>query len=188
MNTTIQTLAGFKHHLTDYDSVLRDFSWEKEAMFLSHLPENAGLNIGYNAVDRHVDHQNRNTVALRWIRKDRSVQNFTYGDLKNLTAQFANVLSHLGVEKGDRVFSLLGRVPEMYVSVLGSLKFGSVFCPLFSVFGPEPIFQRLSKGNAQVLLTNSVQFEKKSSLCSWCAKTTVMPWELPCNTPTPIKI
>lgn len=161
MNTRIQTLTGFKHNLTEYDSVLRDFSWEKEALLLSQLPDNGGLNMGYNAVDRHADHQNRNTVALRWIRKDRSFQNFTYGELKNLTAQFANVLAHLGVEKGDRVFSLLGRVPDMYISILGTLKYGAVFCPLFSVFGPEPIFQRLSKGNAQVLVTNSAQFEKK---------------------------
>lgn len=161
MNTNVQTATGFQHNMADYDSAIREFSWEKEALFLSKLPDNGGLNIGYNAVDRHADHQGRNAVALRWIKKDRSFQNFTYGELKNLTAQFANVLAHLGLEKGDRVFSLLGRVPELYISILGSLKYGTVFCPLFSVFGPEPIFQRLSKGNARLLVTNSAQFEKK---------------------------
>ena len=43
------------------------------------------------------------------------------------------------VAKGDRVFSLLGRIPELYFAALGTLKNGSVFSPLFSAFGPEPI-------------------------------------------------
>jgi acetyl-CoA synthetase len=122
------------------------------------LPDHQGINIAYEAVDRHADNQIRNTVALRWIRKDRSFEDFTYGELKILTSKFANVLAHLGIRKGERVFSLLGRIPEMYISVLGSLKSGVVFCPLFSVFGPEPIFQRMSKGEARVLVTTMAQF------------------------------
>jgi acetyl-CoA synthetase len=32
---------------------------------------------------------------------------------------------------------------------------------LYSVFGPEPVFQRLSKGDAKVLVTTRALFEKK---------------------------
>ena len=49
------------------------------------------------------------------------------------------MLRGLGVGSGERVFALPGRVPELYVAALGTLKNGSVFCPLFSAFGPEPI-------------------------------------------------
>ena len=55
----------------------------------------------------------------------------------------------LGVGKGDRVFSLLGRVPELYVVALGTLKNGGVFWPLFSAFGPEPIRARMAIGEAR---------------------------------------
>jgi acetyl-CoA synthetase len=48
---------------------------------------------------------------------------------------------------------LAGRVPELYVSVLGTLKYGAVACPLFSAFGPEPIRQRLDIGGGRVLVT-----------------------------------
>jgi acetyl-CoA synthetase len=41
------------------------------------------------------------------------------------------------------------------------LKITAVFCPLYSVFGPEPVFQRLSKGEAKVLVTTKELFEKK---------------------------
>ena len=49
----------------------------------------------------------------------------------------------LGVGEGGRVFILLGRVPELYVAVLGALKAKCVASPLFSAFGPEPIATRL---------------------------------------------
>jgi acetyl-CoA synthetase len=65
------------------------------------------------------------------------------------------------LHKGAPVFSLTGRIPELYITALGSLKATAVYCPLFSVFGPEPVFQRLSKGEAQVLVTTGELYEKK---------------------------
>jgi acetyl-CoA synthetase len=67
----------------------------------------------------------------------------------------------LGVAKGERVFVLAGRIPDLYLAALGSLKNTSVFCPLFSAFGPEPIFQRLKLGDAKVLVTTQRQYQQK---------------------------
>ncbi|HSN39675.1 MAG TPA: acetate--CoA ligase, partial [Burkholderiales bacterium] len=86
---------------------------------------------------------------------------FTFADLRNLTNRFANVLGNLGVAKGERVFVLCGRIPELYVSVLGTLKNRSVACPLFSAFGPEPIHTRLSIGEGSVLITTESLYLKK---------------------------
>jgi acetyl-CoA synthetase len=102
----------------------------------------------------------KDTVALRWIRKDLSTEDYTYLDFKKLTAKFANILGGLGVKNGDTVFTLMGRIPELYIAALGTLKRKAVFCPLFSVFGPEPVFQRLIRGNVKVLITTKVLFEK----------------------------
>ena len=52
-------------------------------------------------------------------------------------------------------------MPPLYVAALGTLKNRSVFCPLFSAFGPEPIFQRLSRGDARVLVTSRRLYDKK---------------------------
>jgi acetyl-CoA synthetase len=129
--------------------------------FLEGLPDGKGLNIAHEAVDRHANSSLKNTVALRWIRKDRQIKDFTYLELKGLTAKFANVLDSLGIKKGERVFSLAGRIPELYIAALGTLKKTAVFCPMFSVFGPEPIFQRLSRGDACLLVTTTALYEKK---------------------------
>ena len=150
-----------EHHLLDYEKVRTSFSWKNIAQELSGLPDSKGLNIAHEAVDRHAETEVKDTVALRFIRKDRSFQDFTYGELQKLTSKFANVLQNLGIKKGERIFSLAGRIPELYITALGTLKFTAVFCPLFSVFGPEPIFQRLSRGDASVIITTSALFEKK---------------------------
>ena len=65
------------------------------------------------------------------------------------------------ISKGDRVFSLLGRTPELYIAALGTLKNGSVFSPLFSAFGPEPIKARMSIGNAKALITSEAFYRRK---------------------------
>lgn len=67
------------------------------------------------------------------------MRDYTYADLAALSSRFANVLRALGVGKGDRVYVLAGRIPEPYVTALGTLKNRSVFSPLFSAFGPDPI-------------------------------------------------
>jgi acetyl-CoA synthetase len=71
------------------------------------------------------------------------------------------VLHKLGVQKGERVFSLLGRTPELHIAALGSLKAGAVFCPLFSAFGPEPLRARMDIGDARVLVTTAAFYRKK---------------------------
>ena len=148
-------------NLVDYEKTAAAFSWENARRELSGLPYSPGLNIAHEAVDRHAAGQRRDHVALRWLGRHGEGRDFTYGDLHTLTNQFANVLKNLGVGKGERVFVLAGRIPELYVSALGTLKNGSVFCPLFSAFGPEPIRQRVTIGDGKVLVTTAPLYTRK---------------------------
>lgn len=144
-----------------YEEICEGFSWTKEAGGLNGLPDGKGLNLAYEAVTRHAASSLKNHVALRWIRKDRTHEDFTYESLEKYSSRFANVLVRLGLKKGERVFTLLERVPELYVTALGVLKNTCVFCPLFSVFGPEPVFQRMSRGDGVILVTTQLHYEKK---------------------------
>ena len=78
-----------------------------------------------------------------------------------MSNRFANLLERLGIGKGDRVCTLAGRIPELYVTALGTLKVGAVFCPLFSAFGPEPVRVRLVKSRARLLVTTSLLYQRK---------------------------
>jgi len=128
------------------------FSWDAARAQLDGLP-GGGLNIAHEAVDRHVRAGRGERVALRFLARDGGVRDITYAALMDLTGRFANVLGRLGVGRGETVVSLLGRDPALYVAALGAMKHGSVYCPLFSAFGPEPIEARMAIGRARVLVT-----------------------------------
>jgi acetyl-CoA synthetase len=147
-------------NLVDYEPTCRDFSWAAVRLEFEGLPDGKGFNIAHEAVDRHANGPRRSHLALRWLGKDGTTRNFTYGDLKVESNKFANLLRTLGVGKGDRAFALAGRVPELYFAALGTLKNTSVFCPLFSAFGPEPVQQRLRRGDAKVLVTTERLYQK----------------------------
>ena len=151
--------AGF--NLADYDLAVREFSWDRARARLDGLPGGRGLNIAHEAVDRHAAGPRRDAVALRCVAKDDTVTDITYADLARQTSRFANVLRSLGVDRGERVFSLLTRVPALYVAALGTLKNASVFSPLFPAFGPEPIRERLRIGDAKVLVTSAELYQRK---------------------------
>jgi len=148
-------------NLANYDVTYQVFSWQAVQKAFNGLPAGKGLNIAYEAVDRHAQGQRAHQVALRWLGAEGAVREFTYIDLQEQSNRFANVLQQLQVGKGDRVFVLAGRIPELYIAALGTLKNTSVFCPLFSAFGPEPIFQRLQRGDAKVLVTTARLFNQK---------------------------
>ncbi len=148
-------------NLVNYEQTRAAFSWETARRTLDGLSGGRGLNIAHEAVDRHAAGARRDHLALRWLGKRGEVRDFTYGELGAVTNRFANVLRRLNVGKGDRVFLLAGRIPELYISALGTLKNGSVFCPLFSAFGPEPIRQRLSIGDGKVLVTTTTLYKRK---------------------------
>ena len=147
-------------NLSDYEEYAKTFSWAQARGLLDGLP-GGGLNIAYEAVDRHVLAGRGGKLALRWIGRDGRVLDFTYSALSAAVNRFGNVLAQRGIRKGGRVFSLLGRVPELYIAALGTLKNGSVFSPLFSAFGPEPVKARMAIGEAQVLITSEALYRRK---------------------------
>jgi acetyl-CoA synthetase len=148
-------------NLVDYEATRRQFRWEEAIDELDGLPNRGGLNMAYEAVDRHVIGPRRDQLALRWLGRHGESRDYTYTQLRGLTNHFANVLERLGVKQGDRVFSLLGRGPELYIAALGTLKHRAVFCPLFSAFGPEPILARAAIGTPKGLVTTESLYRRK---------------------------
>ena len=136
------------------------FTWEAMRRELAGLP-GGGLNIAYEAVDRHAADGRRDRVALRFLHVDGGSREITYGELARLTNRFANVLAKLGLAKGERLFILTGRTPELYIAALGGLKAGVVVCPLFSAFGPDPVRMRIALGEGRAVLTTESLYRRK---------------------------
>ena len=147
-------------NLIDYDATRTSFDWDQFGKYLDGLPEGR-INIAYEAIDRHGRGPLADHIALRWIGKRGDVRDLTYADMMTETSRFASSLRSLGVGKGDRVFVLANRTPELYIAALGILKNGSVFAPLFSAFGPEPIQTRMELGRGRVLITTDRLYQRK---------------------------
>jgi len=147
-------------NLSDYDAQCRAFSWDAARQALQGLP-GGGLNIAFEAVDRHAAGALRDRVALRFVARSAPALDLSYGELARQTNRFANVLKFLGVGQGDRLFVLAGRIPDLYIAVLGALKNGTVVTPMFSAFGPEPIATRINIGAGQVLVTTDRLYQRK---------------------------
>jgi len=153
--------GGVTPNVVDYEAARAAFTWDDARRALDGLPGGRGLNIAHEAVDRHAAGAHAEHTAVRWLRRDGRIDEATYAQLAATTNRFANALGRLGIGPGDRVFTLLGRVPELHVTVLGALKNRSVVCPLFSAFGPEPVRQRLALGDGRALVTTPALYRRK---------------------------
>lgn len=162
-------------NLPDYSSAYGRFAWKDARAMLDGLPDGRGLNIAYEAVDRHARSPRSTRPALRWIGKTGERRDYSYGDLALASNQFANALRAMNIGAGETVFVLLGRIPELYIAMLGALKAKCVVCPLFSAFGPEPIATRMEIGSARVLVTNTSLYRRKvEAICGRLPKLDVI--------------
>jgi acetyl-CoA synthetase len=135
-------------------------SWDEARRALAGLP-GGGLNIAHEAVDRHAAGSRATKVAIRWLGTGGARREITYRELAALSSRFANLFRSLGVAKGDGVFVLCGRLPELHAAVLGGLKCGAVVSPLFPAFGPEPLETRINLGRAKILVTTAALYGRK---------------------------
>ena len=143
-----------KPNLENYEEMYEKFEWED---FYDEIEwfEGGRLNAAHNAVDRQAKTWRKNKVALYWEGAEEKSEEYSFLDLKNLSNKFANVLKKYDVERGDRVFIFLPRIPELYVSFLGIIKTGAIASDLFAAFGPKALEDRLKDSGAKMLVTNS---------------------------------
>ncbi|MEY4643584.1 MAG: hypothetical protein RLZZ596_415 [Pseudomonadota bacterium] len=149
-----------KPHLADYEAERQAFNWNRARNQLAGLPD-GGLNMAYEAVDRHAAGALRDKLAMRFVSRNQAAIDLSFGELASRCNRFAHVLQSLGVGKGDGLFVLAGRIPELYVAVLGGLKNGNVVTTMFSAFGPEPIATRMNIGAGKVLVTTDMLYRRK---------------------------
>ena len=79
-------------NLPNYEECARTFAWGQARALLDGLP-GGGLNIAYEAIDRHLKAGRGDKLALRWIARDDTVRDFTYGALSAQMNRFANTLA-----------------------------------------------------------------------------------------------
>ena len=140
-------------NLLEYEKTRTEFDWRDIYDELDWL-DYGGLNMAHEAIDRHANGTLRDKFAMMWTGKNGKRETYTFGQFKDLSNKFANVLKSLGIEKGDRVFLLMESVPELYVAFFGISKVGAIAGLLSPDLGPELVRDRMKQTRAKVLVTH----------------------------------
>src|SRR3984885_7413921 len=133
-----------------YAEAVASFDWKR---VLQALEWNASekVSLGYSIVDRHVG---RSRPALLVVGKDGQERSYSYRELSEASNRFANLLQRLGVKAGDRIGGFMPRGAEVLIAIIGTLKAGAIYVPVFTGFGVDAIRFRLEHGSAEVLVTH----------------------------------
>lgn len=142
--------------MRDYSSATSQFDYLNTVNAALHGSLEA-LNACVECCDRHAL---PGRIALFWEGRDGSDATWTYRDLQDRAARFANFLQAQGVGKGDKVAGLLPRTAELLIVVLATWRIGAVYQPLFTAFGPKAIEHRLGSSGARVVVTDAVNRPK----------------------------
>lgn len=110
-------------------------------------------NIVLNAIDRHLETETRNKLALIWEGEPGDLRTYSYHALNREVCQFANVLKSMGVKKGDVVTIYMPQIPEQIFAMLACAKIGAAHSVVYGGFSHEALADRINDANSRVVIT-----------------------------------
>jgi acetyl-CoA synthetase len=116
--------------------------------------EDGTLNVAANCIDRHLETRGDQT-AIIWEpdSPEDPALHITYRDLHRNVCKMANVLTDLGVTKGDRVVIYLPMIPEAAYAMLACARIGAIHSIVFAGFSPDALAARINGCEAKVVIT-----------------------------------
>lgn len=124
------------------------------------LLDSQQYNIGYHCSTRQCEEGRGDKIAFRWIDTAGGKTDYTFKQLDEESNRVANILTELGISKGNKVFTFLPKMPVQFFAFLGILKIQAVAGTLFSNFGEEALVDRLGDSQARVIITKNSLLKK----------------------------
>jgi acetyl-CoA synthetase len=117
-------------------------------------------NIVANAIDRHLDSETRNKLALIWEGEPGDVRTYSYFALNREVSKFANVLKAMGAIRGDIVTIYMPQIPEIIIAMLACAKIGAAHSVVYGGFSVEALAERIADANSRILITADGGFRR----------------------------
>jgi acetyl-CoA synthetase len=114
---------------------------------------NGKINLAYNAVDRWIETEKRNQVAIIYLNERGEEKKITFYELYIQVNKLANALINLGVKKGDTVSTYMPMCPELLIALLACTKIGAVHSVSYSGLSVGAFVERINDAKAKVLFT-----------------------------------
>ena len=130
-----------KYSLGTYEEMCAAHEWD--------VPER--YNIAVDVCDKH-PREKRAMVWEDWRGNGREV---SFGELQDMSNRFAGALQANGIEREDRVATLLPSLPETAAVFLGTYKRGAILLSMSVLYGDDGIVHRLRDSGAKALVTDT---------------------------------
>jgi len=111
------------------------------------------LNASYQCLDRHMNTETKNKVAIYWEGEPGDTRTLSYADLYREVNRCAAVLTNLGVKKGDVVALYLPMIPELPIFMLACARIGAPHTVVFSGFSASALADRMNELGVKLLVT-----------------------------------
>lgn len=118
------------------------------------------INVSYNALDRHMESNVKDKVAILWEGENGERRKLTYREMYENVNRLANALRNLGVGKGDRVTIYMPMVPELPIAMLACTRIGATHSIIFSGFSAQAIADRVNDSNSKVVITADAGYRR----------------------------
>ena len=118
------------------------------------------LNASINCLDRHINSDEKNKVAIMWEGESGEHRSFTYYQLYRSVNKFANALRNLGIKKGDRITIYLPMVPELPIAMLACSRIGAIHSVVFSGFSAQALSDRIYDSKSKIIITADGGFRR----------------------------
>lgn len=119
----------------------------------------ARANVSANCIDRHA-RRDPARPAVHWIGEDGEQRSWTYADLLEHTATFAQALHDLGVRKGEVVAVFLPNLLETFAAVHACFRIGAIYNIVFSGFSAQALADRIVDTGARVVVTADESYRR----------------------------
>ena len=133
------------HHREDYQAAYHGFRWPKLDRF----------NWALDWFDQIAAGERRNQTALWVLYEDGRETRLSFADLSERSARIANQFRELGVRRGDRILVILGNVPQLWETLLASMKLGAVVIPATTLLTAADLVDRIERGGVRHIVCAS---------------------------------
>ena len=118
------------------------------------------LNVSANCLDRHVEAGLGDRIAYFWEGEPGDTREITYAQLLDEVCRFANVMTGLGLRRGDRIAIYMPMIPELPVAMLACTRIGVAHSVIFGGFSPDSIVDRCEDAEARLIVTADAGYRR----------------------------
>jgi len=137
--------------ITPYTQV-KDVSYDARDLHIRWYYDGE-LNVSANCLDRHLAARGDKT-AIIWEGDDPAEsRRVSYRELHAEVCKAANLLTSLGIRKGDRVAIYLPMIPEAAVAMLACTRIGAIHTIVFAGFSPDSLASRIADSQCKLVIT-----------------------------------